>query len=329
MELKELKKRIIKGKEYTYLDIKDENGSYRSEYFIKLKVTESLKELFSNSYRIDKTVVYDLKRLDLDTITLMSFTEGPMEFITRLAYEKDGVVVGNRITLSYSFTKFIQHFIEVNRNDLVIVEECSCLDYLGDEVYGDYFTNYYSPKSVADIGLYYKGKDLAYGKEYKLSNFNINESDRISENITKVFAESDLTDLVIELKNDIDVFNMVGHVYFKHENGEYYTDIEHLLVDEPEWSGKTLTDYKEYWELDICHKRALHINLYYNRLMRKELDKESFRVSLNNYMLDSNEHLERDYEWLAKESKNPYGALLSKKSLVGLLALPNIVVEEI
>jgi hypothetical protein len=46
-------------------------------------------------------------------------------------------------------------------------------------------------------------------------------------------------------------------------------------------------------------------------------------------MLESNEHLESDFAWLVKESKCPYGNMLSKKTLLGLLNLPNIVVEEI
>lgn len=329
MDLKELRSRVIKGKEYTYLDIKDENGSYRTDFFIKLKVTDELKEIFSNSYRIDKLVVNDLKRNELYAITIMVFTEGPMDYITRLFYEKEGEVMGSRLTVSSSFSKYMQHIIMANRNNLVIEAEGSCLDYLDDENYGGALTNYYSPKSTSDIGLYYQGKDLAYGKSYKITNFNLSEAVNISENIEKVCAESDITGLVIELKDGIDVFNMLGHISYQHANGEYYTDVEHLLNDEPEWCGKTLEDYKNYWELDLCHKRALIINSYYKRLMRKELDKEAFRVSLNNYMLDSNEHLESDFAWLVKESKIPYRNMLSKKTLLGLLALPNIVVEEI
>ena len=328
MEQKELKVREISGKEYNYLEISDEIV-YRTDLYIKLKVTNELKELLKKDRNIDNEVFYALTRNCAESLTILTMTLENMTYVTLMLFEKDGKVIGHSLSVSYFFIKYIQAFLDGNRNDLLIESEGSCLDYLEDENYKVYLKDYYSPKSVNDNGLYYQGKDVELGKTYKLTNFNIKETDGISLALKKTLLNSNITELELHLNGNINMYNMIGHLKFKKSDGNHYTAVEHLIKVDPNFGFKTKEAYKTHWEMDAYHKFGLKALKYYNGLQETEGSVEGNRVMFANYLDNLNKLIDAELEVLEEDYNGVHTTALSQQSAFNLLSLPNIVLEQI
>ena len=328
MEKKELKVREISGKSYNYLELSDEIV-YRTDLYIKLKVTPELKELLKKDRNIDNEVFYALNRNGAESLTILTMTLENMNYVTLMLYEKEGKVIGHILSISYFFIKYIQAFLDGNRDNLVIVTEGSCLDYLEDENYKVYLKDYYSPKSVNDNGLYYQGKDVELGKTYKLTNFNIKETDGISLALKKTLINSNITELELHLNGNINMYNMIGHLKFKVTDGKYYAAVEHLIKVDPNFEFKTKEAYKEHWEKDAYHKFGLKALKYYNWLQETEVSVDGKRVMFANYLDNINNLIDAELEILEEDYNEVHTMALTQQSAYTLLSLPNIVLEQI
>ena len=324
---KELKTRTINGVDYNYFVMKDGSFEYRTDFMMRLTVDEPLKYLFLENEKMAEIITDDLKE-DGTTLTILGFTVEHLDYLTALVFEKDGLLIGHKITPDIMFFEYMQEFIIKHKGMLAIEFEGSCLDYLDDENYKGILSNYYSPQSLTESGLTYKGENLELGHEYKVTNILVDENSILPVNLKLLLQENDFTEIIVNVNDKVGAFNYIGSMNFKDKDGTYYKEIEESLKTANEWeysdNPKSLDDFQSALKFDDCYIAGYKLNMYYNMLNRRGLSKEEHTKEFNARFEKENKILDKQLAELEEYFTEPFIYLTTKNVLLSLLNLPEI-----